>query len=255
MSAVSPLLIETIKELQSLPSLSNFALAGGTNLAVRYNHRKSIDIDLFCNDIIGINGFETIVNEIQEHYGTSVFGLEYPCKINDQYVFLRCFIQKTKEDVIKIELLQNMKMLYDVEVIDDMRLVAKKDIGAFKLISAASRAGKKDIYDLDYITEEISLIDLFNQLKEKKNQFNKEEDKTIFDLDDEESPIDNPLLLLSFDGVLKTNTSKPIHTNDRIDIVKGSKTWIASRITWKQKVRELFRYLEIEYPSAQGTSI
>jgi len=60
MSAVSLQLIKTIKELQSLPSLSNFALAGGTNLALRYNHRKSIDIDLFCNQIIGIKSFETI---------------------------------------------------------------------------------------------------------------------------------------------------------------------------------------------------
>ena len=67
MSAVSPLLIETIKELQSLPSLSNFALGGGTNLAVRYNHRKSIDIDLFCNDIVGIDGFKTIEKEINEY--------------------------------------------------------------------------------------------------------------------------------------------------------------------------------------------
>lgn len=254
MSTVAPLLIKTIKELQNLPSLSNFALAGGTNLAIRYNHRKSIDIDLFCTDIIGIKGFEIIEKEMKAYYGKSIIGLSCPCKINDQYVFLRCFIQ-TEKNTIKIELLQNMKMLYDVEVIDDMRLVAKKDIGVFKLISAASRAGKKDIYDLDYITEDISLIELFNQLKEKKNQFNKKEDKTIFDLDGDESPIDNPQLLLNFDGVLKTNTSKPIHTNDRIDITEGSKTWIASRITWKQKVRELFRYLEIAYPSAQGRSI
>ena len=147
-----------------------------------------------------------------------------------------------------------MKTLYDVEVIDDMRLVAKKDIGLFKLVSASSRAGKKDIYDLDYITEEIPLIDLFNELKEKKTQFNKEEDKTIFDLDGEECPIQNPLLLLSFDGVLKTNTSKPIHTNNTIDIIEGSNSWIVSKISWKQKVRELLRHLGIGYPSIKGTS-
>lgn len=251
---VSPLLVKTIKELQNLPSLSDFALAGGTNLAVRYNHRKSIDIDLFCNVIIGVKGFKKIEKDLNKFYGKAISGLSYPCNINDQYLFLRCFIQ-TEDEIIKIELLQNMKTLYNVEMIDDMRLVAKKDIGLFKLISAASRAGKKNIYDLNYITEDVSLIDLFNNLKEKKNQFNRAEDKTIFDLDDEESPIDNPLLLLSFDGVLKTNNSKPIHTNDRIDIIKGSKTWIASRITWKQKVRELFRHLDIEYPSVERRKI
>ena len=53
MSAVDLLLKETLQELQSLSSLSNFPLAGGTNLALRYNHRKSIDIDLICHKIIG----------------------------------------------------------------------------------------------------------------------------------------------------------------------------------------------------------
>jgi hypothetical protein len=45
--AVTPVLLETIKEVQSFQSLSLFALAGGTNLAFRYNHRASQDIDLF----------------------------------------------------------------------------------------------------------------------------------------------------------------------------------------------------------------
>ncbi len=209
---------------------------------------------MFCNDTIGISGFKIIEKEIKDYYGKSVSGLSYPCKINDQYIFLRFYIQ-TKEEIIKVELIQNMKTLNDVEVIDDIRLIAKKDIGLFKLISASSRVGKKDTYDLNYITDEIPLINLFKNLKEKNNQFNKEEDKTIFDLDENESPIDNPLLLLNFDETVKKNTSKPIHTNDTIDIIKGSKTWIASRIAWKQKVRELFRHLGIEYPSAQGKDI
>lgn len=43
--AVSPTLLKTIEELQSLESLKNFALAGGTNLALRCNHRESIGTD------------------------------------------------------------------------------------------------------------------------------------------------------------------------------------------------------------------
>lgn len=57
MKAVSPVLYKTIKELQSLKNLKPFALAGGTNLAIRYDHRESIDIDLFCTEIIGFKGF------------------------------------------------------------------------------------------------------------------------------------------------------------------------------------------------------
>jgi len=32
-----------------LPALDSFALAGGTNLALRYGHRLSIDLDLFTD--------------------------------------------------------------------------------------------------------------------------------------------------------------------------------------------------------------
>lgn len=49
MSAVSADLLEIIIELQSLPSLQHSFLGGGTNLAIRYNHRESVDIDLFWN--------------------------------------------------------------------------------------------------------------------------------------------------------------------------------------------------------------
>ena len=64
MNAVSSEILKTILELQSLPSLSEFALGGGTNLAMQYNHRVSDDIDLFCPDIIGRRGFNKIKDEV-----------------------------------------------------------------------------------------------------------------------------------------------------------------------------------------------
>lgn len=248
MSAVSDTLKQTIKELQALPSLSNFALAGGTNLALRYNHRISEDVDLFCNTIIGIEGYATIEKEVKELYGDRVQHFIYPCKINDQYIFLRFFIHKPAL-TIKVELLQNMKTCYEIEIIDDIKLIAKKDIGLFKLVSASSRAGKKDVYDLDYITNEIPIVDLYEELKVKKANFNKEEDKSIFDLNGDECPTQNPKLLLKFDSNSKIDNSKPFHSNDKINNIKESKTWITARTSWRMKVRKLFRHLRIEYPS------
>ncbi|MET3115780.1 hypothetical protein AAKU52_003537 [Pedobacter sp. CG_S7] len=40
MAAVSAELFETIIELQGLSSLKNAVLGGGTNLAIRYDHRE-----------------------------------------------------------------------------------------------------------------------------------------------------------------------------------------------------------------------
>lgn len=51
---------KTIKELQSLSTLQLFFLVGRTNLALRFNHRESEDIDLFCQEKIGVSGFKEI---------------------------------------------------------------------------------------------------------------------------------------------------------------------------------------------------
>lgn len=65
MGAVSSTIVKTILQLQSLPSLSNFSLAGGTNLALQYNHRISDDIDLFCSEIIGFDGFNKLLKRLK----------------------------------------------------------------------------------------------------------------------------------------------------------------------------------------------
>lgn len=255
MQAVSSALLKTIKELQALPSLSMFSLGGGTNLAYRYNHRKSIDIDLFSNVIIGIEGYKKIEEELNAFYGDSIMNLSYPCEENDQYVFLRCLIKKG-ETIIKVEVLQNMKTMYDIEIVDEIRFISKKDIGLFKLVSASSRSAKKDIYDLDYITEEIDIVELFEELRVKQAKFNNEEDKSIFDLDGDTSPIANPLLLLSFDKATTTaKSSIPIHSDNHIDIVEGSKSWALARLEWRTKVRKLYRHLDVDFPGPKGVSI
>jgi len=89
---------------------------------------------------------------------------------------------------------------------------------------------------------------LFESLKNKKQIFNKEEYKNIFDLDEEECPTKNPYLLLKFDKTVRLNRIKPIHSNDAILIVEGKKSWIEAKISWRMKVRKLYRYLGIPYP-------
>jgi hypothetical protein len=251
MSAVSPALAKTITELQQLKTLGQFALGGGTNLALRYKHRVSVDIDLFTNDIIGINGFKEIAEEAIQFYGDNVIGIDYPCKLNDQFVFLRFFI-KQKDAFIKVEILQNFQRLDDIETIDGIKLLSTKDVGLLKLMSASNRASKKDIYDLDFITDSIPLPDLYAHLETKQNKFNKEEYQTIFDLDKETSPIERPELLIAFDEIRKVSGSRPSHSQDLIQITEGSKIWKEARYSWLRKVRALCRVLGLEYPKPKG---
>ena len=254
MKAVSPPICEIISQLQSIPSLSEFSLGGGTNLALQYNHRISEDIDLFCSDIVGKEGFKTIQEDVQKVFGKSARNFDDPCDINDQFCFIRFFIDTKEGETIKVELLQNMKNLDGIEVKDGIKLLSKKDIGLFKLVSASNRITKKDIYDLDFIIDEIPLIDLFEELKVKALKFNKEEDRTIFDLNKNQSPIEFPELLLQFD---KNTTSRnlPMHSHNNINIIEGNKTWIESKISWRSKVRKLFRHLGRDFPGPIGIKI
>ena len=157
-------------------------------------------------------------------------------------------------ETIKVELLQNMKNVDDIKVKDSLNLLSKKDIGLLKLISASNRIAKKDIYDLDFITDEIPLIDLFEELKIKTLKFNKEEDKTIFDLNENKSPIEFPELLLNFDDI-SSRRNLPMHYHDNINIIEGNKSWIESKISWRSKVRKLFNHLGKDFPGPTGIKI
>ena len=243
MTAVHPTIISTIKELQSLPSLFNFFLAGGTNLALRYNHRISNDIDLVSNIVIGKNGFEKIVNEVANFYGSQKVIINLiNQELEEQFLFLRLFISKS-DITIKVEILQNIQYLFAHEEYNEIKLLSKKDIGLLKLMSASNRLANKDIYDLDYITDENPLVELFNDFKIKSAKFNHSKYKCIFDLDDEVSPLDDLSLLLKFDEKNKITDNKPFHSDNRIDIIEGSKTWQEARVEWRLKVRKLYTHL------------
>lgn len=250
MNAVSPVLYQSIKELLGLKSLESFALAGGTNLAIRYNHRESIDIDLFCTEIIGFKGFQEIQQEVEGFYGYKAMNFMDPMKLSNQFTFLRFFLQKG-ELIIKVDLIQNMKALDPIETMNDLRLFSLRDIGLFKLMSASIRPAKKDIYDLYYITEEISLIKLYKDLLEKHKQFHKKEDQNIFDIDTKESVIDNPLLLLLFDSKYRVSKDKMMHSHDNILKMENAATWQNAKLQFRMRLRELCRYLDIEFPKSR----
>ena len=255
MIGVSNVLKQTIIELQNLESISKFALGGGTNLSLLYNHRVSIDIDFISSAIIGKSGFEKIIDEVRDHFGENhVKTVLLNSEFDEQYLFLKIFISK-ENDVIKVEFLQNMKCLFEPENFNGIRLIHKIDIGLFKLMSASNRFAKKDIYDLDYITDEIPLIELFNYFKIKLEKFNQPEHKTIFDLDNETNPVNKPELLLEFDKIQFLNQKLPSHSNDRIELLENSKDWQTVRLSWRSKVRKLFNHLGKEFPTPSGIKI
>ncbi|PSL32006.1 nucleotidyl transferase AbiEii/AbiGii toxin family protein [Chitinophaga ginsengisoli] len=248
--ALSQELVDAIVELQSLPSLSAFALAGGASLALRFNHRRSIDIDLFSNQAVGKAGLETIISELKTFYGNDLMHLEIiDPEAGDQFYFLRAFIRKSKELIIKVEVIQNIAILDPFEQYNGIRTLSLRDIGLLKLVSASNRKAKKDIYDLDFITEQIELSGLMVMLEEKQNKYKEDTFKSLFDLDREHSPVEDINLLLAFDEVDYTALPRrPNHSHDLIDILPASKNWRLARSSWRRKVINLMRMRGMQPP-------
>lgn len=242
MKAVSNEVLSTIKALQKLPSLQEAMLGGGTSLALRFDHRESVDIDLLFSGIIGRSGYKKIENEVRALFAEAILMLEYPCNIDDQFIFLR-FLVRVNDEQIKVEIIQNMIFTEDAEIVKEIKVLSLKDIGMLKLMAVANRANYKDVYDLYYLTEKISLQTLFDLLKEKQNNYPRIEHQSIFDLDGEVSPIKEPKRLLNFEETSKINTNRPRHSTSKFRIANGT-NWQVAQTRWRQRVKELILKLE-----------
>lgn len=249
MSAITKSLLHTIIELQALPALNQAVLGGGTSLAIRYGHRQSIDIDLFFRDSIGRSGFTAVEDEVLAHFGDRVLGMARPCDIDDQFIFLRFFVQADNE-TIKVEVMQNFNLMHEPEQLGGVRIGSVKDIAMMKLMAVVNRASPKDVYDLDYITNEINLFDLMHHLHERRIMYHRDAYRTIFDLDTELSPLDEPLRLLEFENTSAIK-SRPGHGDHRILPMETSKSWMAARSSYRSKVRQYFRQIGIPFPGAK----
>ena len=249
--AVSAELLEAITEIQALPAFANFALAGGTNLAIRYNHRRSIDIDLFSNNVVGLASLAKMKQDLEDHFGIALLFCEILDPDNgEQFCFLRALISKGQTK-IKVEAIQNIQILDPVEVHNGVRMLSIKDIALLKLMSASNRKAKKDIYDLDFLSNEIDLEDLIESLHAKLEKYSANRYDNLFDLDDRQNPTENLGLLLEFDDRYSEIPNRPNHSNDNIDIMPHSKSWVSARISWKMKVKELMHKRGIIPPPAK----
>ncbi|MEO5715113.1 MAG: nucleotidyl transferase AbiEii/AbiGii toxin family protein [Luteolibacter sp.] len=124
-------------ELAPKAALRDFALGGGTSLALRFGHRLSVDLDFFTT-----GGFSTEeVFEKLELHAATVTGRA----VNSLTV---------DAGGVKLDLLRHAyPVLSPNEVIDGITLISLPDLAAMKLNAIANRGSKKDFYDLVELLE------------------------------------------------------------------------------------------------------
>ena len=132
--SVSPALFSTLVKLYQIDELKNAALGGGTSLALRFGHRKSIDIDLFFT-----KPFNSLLVQESLMYHFDQFSVtnRTPGSLSGNL------------DTVKLDiLLHSYPLLNKYTHEEELVLVSLPDMAAMKINAVTNRGSKKDFSDL-----------------------------------------------------------------------------------------------------------
>lgn len=178
-TTVSPLLVKSLKRLMALPSLKDFVLVGGTNLALQRGHRQSIDIDLFSDKNISVTELNNISKELKENFNVCV-GHE---ALSNKEIGYHLFIGDTNEELIKLDLWFVDPYVFPIIEVDDIRLADTREIAAFKLMAATQdNRRQKDFWDIHELLDLFSLAQMV-EFAEKRYPYNFDREQLIRSLE------------------------------------------------------------------------
>lgn len=144
LSTINPGAFELLKEIfNTLPAKENFALAGGTSLALQIGHRMSVDLDIFSPEIFAPAELEIILA------GNKEWKYE-PLNMSTRMLF--CNINGIKCDFVN----EPFKLIEPIKTIDSVNFYSVPDIAAMKMHTICGRGLKKDFFDIYALLETFS---------------------------------------------------------------------------------------------------
>ena len=153
---VTPLMRRLMTELGQQPWMDRFYLAGGTALALRIGHRRSIDLDFFsATDPIDAPSRHAIVASLDRDHLAVIEDV-------DGNLLLRV------DDALHVAFLSyGYPLLDEPDTVADMHVASMRDVGLMKLDAVVSRGSRKDYYDLFCIAQRHPLEHLLEQAETK----------------------------------------------------------------------------------------
>lgn len=150
---VEPATLELLKQLQGESLLSSFNLVGGTALALKLGHRKSVDLDLFTSEEFDVEELKTM---LVEKYGMQVSF--------ERGQTLKGFINNVMVDCIRF----NYNHIQTPEEIDGIRIESIPDIIAMKLSAIAQNGTRiKDFVDIATLSSLYSFEEMLGFYEKK----------------------------------------------------------------------------------------
>lgn len=130
-----------LKKLNTIPFIkNNFALAGGTSLALQIGHRTSIDLDFFCTTQFDLNELEIVLSSDED--------LSFKFIGKNSRMFF-CYINDVKCDFVQ----EPATLLNPFVEIDNVLYFSVEDIAAMKMHTICGRGKRKDFFDVYALLE------------------------------------------------------------------------------------------------------
>ncbi len=145
-ATVEPTTLELLKRLMQQPVLKSFALAGGTNLALQFGHRLSIDLDLFTDQSFSELA---LFDELISNFPTVI-------KTDEAKNTLSLFIEGIKVDLLA----HRYPLISPFTEKSGIRFWSINDVIAMKLGAVSGRGAKKDFWDLAELLNHFSLAQM-----------------------------------------------------------------------------------------------
>ncbi|MCC7466700.1 MAG: nucleotidyl transferase AbiEii/AbiGii toxin family protein [Saprospiraceae bacterium] len=175
---VEPRTLELLKQLQQEPLLSSHFLVGGTSLALQMGHRFSIDLDLFTH-----NSFEAepLLEALKTRFKVQ------PLTVTNT-IFITV-VEGIKVDCVHFKYPFAFPLIYD----DGVCMADARDIAPMKLDAVTKRGSKKDFYDMYYLFEQFSpvqILDWYTRMFQHSTSFHVIRSLTYFeDAEETEDPV------------------------------------------------------------------
>jgi predicted nucleotidyltransferase component of viral defense system len=151
-----------LQKLNTIPFIkNNFALAGGTSLALQIGHRTSIDLDFFCTTPFDLTELEIVLSSNED--------LSFKFIGKNSRMFF-CYINDVKCDFVQ----EPATLLNPFVEIDKVLYFSVEDIAAMKMHIICGRGKRKDFFDVYALLELYSRESLiiFFENKYSKSQLN-----------------------------------------------------------------------------------
>ncbi len=139
------------KLLAHLDLTGRYYLAGGTGLALHFGHRFSVDLDFFCEeeDAVGPDERAKLRQTLNDPSLEIIFDKDATFVASWHGVGASFF---------RLNMYPLVQPTLDVE---GVKLASVQEIGAMKLAAVIDRGTRKDLVDLYYILQKVSLDDIF----------------------------------------------------------------------------------------------